>query len=751
MVAPIMKSGNSGNSRSSQSIASSSSGNSLARVPPLATGRTAFPGQAYKLASGKWALGSSMPVIMSNGVDAGPQWNNKQQAMLLFERIPIVWTRRIDGIGGKNGTGGVVVAPKATACSASVPLLNGVPIGNAIAIAYHLVVSDGRVGGVQVRDVFHGPCRVGSYSQSWNKRAGTWLPGNTINAPSFNYVANRTISAPTFCGTVGTFKGMSTLSFKASYFNGFTTDVVEGVTFIVPLEDPKFWQRQVHVFVRNGAQSTRLTDNVYGSSNNLAELYYWLLTHTGRIPEIQIDRDSLTTTAKFMAANGLFWDGILTEPTSTSDWLSMVGPYFLVRSSTIGGRYGMRPLLPVTPSGAIDTEPQKPAWVFDSEAVLGDSYSYQLADPKARQPYRAEVAWRQQGDDGLSGITRTTTVKYDDTPDSAPIEPHNMTQFATSKGHAVKAMRFAQAKRRYITHTAQAIIKAGYWNARIGEGDLIAIQLDREDTEGANDPLVEWYLIVSMKQGREGQLSLALEHFPVDSQRRSLVALDVASVSVEEDLFITGNSGLSCDADPSRATDTSIPDEDADSRTAEEVYFYNQRGRFPNSGEYAGGGGGGGDTFVDSGTPAGDPGGGGGGGGSGGGGGGGSPAPLPPTGPVEPPEIPSQPKTPDGPAKPPVPPKPPADYTHYILTIGFKSNPAWNQLGDTYYESVTIPVSPGQRVYILESSTDKITYTQKVNANGSLGPVTGYQHLVNGSFIATWPWIFFQVKLDAYS
>ena len=661
--------------------------------------------------------------------------------MLLLGSIPIVWTRRIDGVGGKNGTGGVVVAPKATACRISVSGINGV------AIAYHLVVSEGKIGGIQVRDVFHGPCRVGSYSQSWNKRAGAWLPGNTIHSA----LSNRVKLAPTFCGTVGTFEGISTLSFQATYLNGYTTEVVDGISFIVPLEDQELWQRQVYIFLRNGAQSTRLTDNVYGSSNNLAELYYWLLTHTRRIPEIQINRDSLTTTAKFMAANGLFWDGILTEPTSTSDWLSKVGPYFLVRSSTIGGRYGMKPLLPVTPSGAIDAEPQTPAWVFDSEAVVNGSYSYQLADPKARQPYRAEVAWRQQGDDGLSGITRTTTVKYDDTPDSAPIEPHDMTQFATSKGHAVKAMRFAQAKRRYITHTAQAIIKAGYWNARIGEGDLIALQLDREDVSGVDDPLVEWYLIVSMKQGREGQLSLDLEHFPVDPQRRSLVALDVASVLVEEDLFITGNSGPSCDADPSRATDTSIPAEDAESRTAEEVYFYNENGRFPDSGEYASGGavaGEGDASFAFSSTPAAGPtGSGGGGGGAGSGGGGGqrgeasTPAPLPPTGPVDPPGIPSQPGTPTGPANPPVPPRPPQDYTKYVLLLSYvaisdfaKHGPK----GSAYIQPIVISITPGQSAYIDGDSNDYFTYVQVVNADGTLGAKNEYQHLVDGSFADTW-------------
>ncbi len=33
-------------------------------------------------------------------------------------------------------------------------------------------------------------------------------------------------------------------------------------------------KRQIHLFIRNGVETTRLLDNTYGSSNNLADLYH---------------------------------------------------------------------------------------------------------------------------------------------------------------------------------------------------------------------------------------------------------------------------------------------------------------------------------------------------------------------------------------------------------------------------------------------------------------------------------------------
>jgi len=656
----------------------------------------------YATGANAAALGGSMAIGSGNGISGGLDLGKDQEAMLLFERIPIVWTRRV------GNTGGVLIAPKATACRFETPAeLREEPysvttggqiqyrtvsldLPNTVKAFYHLVLSEGSIGGIQVRDIFQGRCRVGQFSQSRNKRAGRWAPGNFLKdvyrnilyfrTTTFvdgknqseallnnNYLVAKAVPAPTICGTAGTYEGMSTLSFSVVYING---DDPYGVAN----EDQGYWKRSVHAFIRNGVQSTRLTDGIYGSSNNLAELYYWLLTHTGKVSEIQIDRESFVKTANFMAVNGLFWDGVLTEPTSTSDWLNKVGPYFLVRETSVGGRYGLTPLLPVTPSGAIDVGPQEPKWIFDNEAVVNGSYSYQLSDPQARRPFIAEVAWRQQGDDGLSGITRTTTVKYADTPDSAPIETHDLSQFATSEIHITKAIRFNLAKRRYITHSAQVIVKPGYWTSELGEGDKVALQLDREDLEtGTSDPMIQWYLVTNLNKGRDGNLTLSLEHFPVDAQSRSLVALDVAAVTVVGDMFITGNSGPSCDADPSRATDTSIPDEDADSRTAAEVYFYNKNGRFPTSADPPAP-----SPAPPQSPPAAPPGGAGGGGGSGGAGGGGAggPAPLPPTGPVEPPGIPAQPGTPDGPANPPLPPYGNENFTSFTLRKYFKFNPA---------------------------------------------------------------------------
>jgi uncharacterized membrane protein YgcG len=679
------------------------------------------------------ALGGAARPTAVTTAEAQSDWNANQQAMTLLERAPIVWCRRIgDTCGSPSdaGVGGVIVSPKATACRFDTPVLEGEPVANAVAVKWRLVVSQGRLGGISVNGVFQGRCRVGSFSQSYGpKTAGTWTPGNfLVDVYSGSQLIANKVQAPTQCGTVGTHKDLTTVSFSAINFNGFDGDGVG-------LPDRGHWKRKINLFIRDGVESTRLLDNVYGSSNNLGELYLYLLNNDGRIAPVRIDQESLTAAVRFMDANGLYWNGVLSAPTSISDWMNKIGPYFMVRETKIAGRYGLRPLLPVTPSGAIDTEPLSPAWVFDGEAIVDGSYTWQLVSPEARRPYRAVVAWRQQGPDGLSRMIRTTEVAYGDTPETAPTEEHDLSQFCVTEIHAARAMRFAQAKRRHITHTAAVAIKAGSWNSTLGEGELIQLQLDREDVDGVSSPMVELYWIVSANTGRECTLTLQLEHCPVDSQRRSLVALDVAAVQVANITLLTGDTAPSCDADPSRATDCSIPAADEESWTPDEVWFYGRYGRRPASGEYAGGG-----FSVGGGGGSGGSGSGGGGGGGGGAGGAAPPAPLPPTGPVEPPEIPYPPETPEGPADPPVPPKPPKDYTKYTLLLDFIGTKPWTNYG-IHIEQVNIAVSPGQTAFIHGDSNDQFTYVQKVNADGSFGSKTGYQHLVNGSPIATWSYM----------
>jgi len=91
-------------------------------------------------------------------VEREAQGNNSldvsQRGAVIGEVIPIVFTRRVSGVGG------VLISPAATEAR----FQNSVT--NEVTGFYHLVLGEGPMDSLQVRDVFQRSCRVGSFSQT---------------------------------------------------------------------------------------------------------------------------------------------------------------------------------------------------------------------------------------------------------------------------------------------------------------------------------------------------------------------------------------------------------------------------------------------------------------------------------------------------------------------------------------------------------------------------------------------------------
>ncbi|NBS71457.1 hypothetical protein EBT31_21480, partial [bacterium] len=89
-----------------------------------------------------------------------------QRFIKLGEPVPIVFARF------RNNKGGILVSPGASEAA----YFNN-PY-NTRKAHYHLPVSEGLISSIPVKDVFQGACRVGMHTQTYDRRAGTWPPGN---------------------------------------------------------------------------------------------------------------------------------------------------------------------------------------------------------------------------------------------------------------------------------------------------------------------------------------------------------------------------------------------------------------------------------------------------------------------------------------------------------------------------------------------------------------------------------------------
>jgi hypothetical protein len=451
--------------------------------------------------------------------------DSPQRFAQIGEPVPIVFARF------RNSKGGILISPGATEARFENDASNNVTA------YYMLVLSEGQLDSIPVKDVFQRACRVGAHTQTYNRRAGTWTPGNFL----VQRAGKDLPEAPFFCGTVGSYPGISTLSFNVTIPDGFDQ-----------------YNRQVHLFIRGGMAVTRIYDSVTGSSDNFADLVKWLLVNTSRVPAAMIDNTALLAAATFLEVNGFTCNLEIRESTNYSDLAARLAPYFLLAESNAGGKRGLRPLLPVTAGGAIKTTAITAEYTFTEDTVLPGTLEINYLSLADRQPFVAQVIWRQQLESDI-GIIRTAEVRYSGTAETGPYESHDLSTFCTNEDHAVKVGAYILAKRLYTTHTIRFAARPQEHNTLISAGDIIRVQLARDNTTYANSVHDYLYQVERITKTLAGDVSYEATHFPIDDQGRSLIALDVAAAVGTGIILPSGRTGVSCDVNSS--SDNTIPAE----------------------------------------------------------------------------------------------------------------------------------------------------------------------------------------------
>jgi hypothetical protein len=465
-----------------------------------------------------------------------------QRAAVIGDVVPIVFARRVSGVGG------VLISPPATEARFS-DFLSG-----DVNAQYHLVLGEGLIDSLQVRDVFQRSCRVGTFTQTYDKRAGTFIPGNFIsNTPN--------LEAPNYCGTGGTYEGLSTMAFSVTIPAGFD-----------------YWNRQVHCFVRGGLHVPRLLDSITGPSNNVADLLLYLLRNSSRVPEAQIDTASMLAAATFTNVNGFWFNGVIQESTNLRDWTSSNLQYFLLRLSRVAGKEALTPLLPTNNDGTIKTTAVSWAFTFTEQHIIPDSFEITYTPLADRKPFVVTVLWRQQDDFGIP-LIRTTEVRYAGTAEDGPYEQHDLSAFCAVEDHAVKAGTYILSRRNHITHRLSIGVKPDAFNPTLTAGDLVRVRLDRIASNGADSRHDYLYEVDLISKSFSGDVRLELTHFPIDGDLASVVAKEVAAAVGAGVILPTGLSTvITCDANSD--TDTTVP---ADTSLGDEYWeeYWEDEG-FPN-------------------------------------------------------------------------------------------------------------------------------------------------------------------------
>tara|TARA_R100001082_G_scaffold32010_1_gene16417 strand:+ start:414 stop:2867 length:2454 start_codon:yes stop_codon:yes gene_type:complete len=458
----------------------------------------------------------------------------RQRACQIGEPIPIVFGRRVTVSG--TAIGGVFVAPGATSGSFANDSTT-----NELTVKLQLVLSQGQIGDIPLTDLYQRSCRVGTWTRAYNRRASNWQPGTTIVN-----VANKTTweNIPSYCGTDGKYTDMTMLSYTNTAADGDGT-----------------WDRQVYAFVKDGLKVTRLLDSQLGSSNNFIDLAIYLIKESKRLPDDMIDTTAMTAAANFLNTNSFLCNGVFKGSENLEDWLTKTGNKFLLRLSEKDGKKCFKSRLPLNANHTINsTGAISPVFGFSEEHILDGSFEIEYIPISERLDACAQVLWRQQPDDDV-GIIRTAEVRITGKAANGPFIQYDLSEWCCSEAHAVKFGAYQIAKRKAITHTLRISVRPSTFNSTLTLGDIVRVKLRRETNVGTVDFHDYLYEVERIEKNTAGNVTLDLIHFPVDSNKRSIVAKHVVAATPSNDVLPSGRNDFTCN---SNTSDTAIIDDGTD-------------------------------------------------------------------------------------------------------------------------------------------------------------------------------------------
>lgn len=461
----------------------------------------------------------------TSSTQSGPL-TQAQRAMAVGDPVPVVFARRRTG-----GTGGVLVLPRATEAQFSSS------DGNNLTARYHCILSDGQVSGVQVRDVRKGNVREGSFSQNYNQRAGEWSPGNRLA----NLQNIKASDYPLQCGGGGDYRGVTTIEFSSVH----------------PFNSDR-WKQTWSAFVRGGINVTRVYDNTAGPSDNIVDLVYWALVNSGRMNASQIDSAQMLKAATFIEQNQLYCNGVFETRTSLPDFLLGILPAFLLRETTIDGKFALAPIPRTNANGTLFTGRLIPDWILTEEVIQPGSVEISPAPAATTLPLEIAVGWRQQTSDVHPPLDRDLIIGV--STDVLPTrEEWDLRGVCTSEAHAALVGGWRHAARTIGAATARVTLLRGAHTGYLRQGQIVHLYLQVITELQQAGQISGYWFVDAVSLTPDGSEALELSACPVDGEGRSLLTLRALAFQAAAPGILLPYPEIGVDDVAGRAADSSVP------------------------------------------------------------------------------------------------------------------------------------------------------------------------------------------------
>ncbi len=321
---------------------------------------------------------------------------------------------------------------------------------------------------------------------------------------------------------------------------------------------------QLRTWIGRGLHVERLHEdlNTYepngqstGPSNLLTDLVFYLFTDqmggaggltgmTAANPTL-IEKDKLKETSKFLHKQKLFFNGVVGENVNLRQFVMDMAPNFLCNFVLADGKFALLPAIPHVPaSGEFELGPITISQLFTTGNILENSLKIEYLSSEERRPFKANVRYRQETknkfpEEKVVEIKAKRTESYDALQTSANIErvPHeqfNLTQFCTSKEHAIKVGKYFLALRQLVTHTISFSTTVHGLDLRAGA--FIKVSTESSPYNPANNGTVSSTgIVISVNPLSDGQYNVS--YYKTDSEDVQSGLMGVSNGVVQDAAF----------------------------------------------------------------------------------------------------------------------------------------------------------------------------------------------------------------------
>ena len=158
----------------------------------------------------------------------------------------------------------------------------------------------------------------------------------------------------------------------------------------------------------------------------------------------------MANATKFCAANGFYWDGVITEKQNLREFIFEQASYCFLDFVILGGKFSLRPTVPITGTHQIDFNAIPTISALFTDGNMRDLKVAWLT-PEERQLFTANVIYREEKDNGFPE-TKLYSTRLRSGSASDPIETFDFSNFCTRVDHAEKFAKYALKVRELVDH-----------------------------------------------------------------------------------------------------------------------------------------------------------------------------------------------------------------------------------------------------------------------------------------------------------